>query len=72
MALLVIVDRDGKEHLIHSSQIGPPAPRPPEALGEWSDVWSRVASCPKPSDIGRVLGEPGQTFMGMVGKPPAV
>lgn len=41
MGLVTIVDEDGKEHLIHTSQIGPryvPRPPPPDP---WPDVWER-------------------------------
>lgn len=40
MALLTIVDDQGNEHLIHSSQIAP-APRPARATGRWGDAWKR-------------------------------
>lgn len=41
MALLTIIDSNGKEHLIHSSQIAPPAP-PPRSTGYWEDVWNQL------------------------------
>lgn len=40
MALLVIMGDDGKEHLIHSSQIGPQN-RYPRSTGWWESVWER-------------------------------
>lgn len=44
MALLVIVDTEGKEHLIHSSQIGPQGPRwqsPDEIAAQWRETWEK-------------------------------
>lgn len=41
MALLVIVDEEGREHLIHSSQIGPQHSPRIVAPNPWPGVWER-------------------------------
>lgn len=40
MALLTVVDVEGKSHLVHSSIFD--SHRPPRATGSWPDVWDRV------------------------------
>lgn len=46
MALIVIVDDDGRQHLIHSSQLGPQFQRA-IPLGAWQQVWSRFDTEPR-------------------------
>lgn len=48
MALLHVIDNDGKVILIHSSQIGPQR-RAPASTGSWAKVWSRFDARPRRS-----------------------
>lgn len=49
MAILMLLGKDGKEHLVWSGDIMP-SPRPARALGDWLDVWARVERERAPQD----------------------